>query len=162
LRVVYCNIVKSNFSKYLLYVQVVDEEDSLTHIYLTANSEGRQLVDAYIELQRAEMPTFSLIMMFGRVLCLMGEYTKARTHFERLAEAGREDQANIQHNLGFVHAQQQNFKEALQHYAQAHFLLLQAHPSRLQELAATLNNMAAVFSQVKYTQIVRHCLEIHI
>jgi len=100
--------------------------------------------------------------MFGRVLCSMGEFSKARAHFERLAEAGREDQASIQHNLGFVHAQQQNFKEALRHYAQARSLLLQTHPSRLQELAATLNNMAAVFSQVKYTQILRHYLEIHI
>jgi Tfp pilus assembly protein PilF len=97
------------------------------------------------------MPTFSLIMMFGRVLCSMGEYNKARAHFERLAETGREDQASIQHNLGFVHCQQQNFKEALQHYAQVCSLLEQAHPPRLEELAATLNNMAAVFSQVKYT-----------
>ncbi len=149
-----CNIIKSNFSKYILYVQVVDEADSLTHIYLTASSEGRQLVDTYIALQRAEMPTFSLIMMFGRVLCSMGEYTKARTHFERLAEAGREDQASIQHNLGLVHAQQQNFKEALQHYTQARSLLQLAHPPHLQELATTLNNMAAVFSQVKCIQIV--------
>jgi tetratricopeptide (TPR) repeat protein len=104
------------------------------------------------------MPTFSLIMMFGRVLCSMGEYAKARAHFERLAKAGREDQASIQHNLGFVYAQQQNFKEALQHYAQARSLLRQAHPPRFQELATTLNNMAAVFSQVKCVKILRHRL----
>jgi tetratricopeptide (TPR) repeat protein len=134
----------------------VDEEDSLTHIYLTASSEGRQLVDTYIALQRAEMPTFSLIMMFGRVLCSMGEYNKARAHFERLAEAGREDQASIQHNLGYVHGLQQNFKEALQHYAQARSLLQHAHPPRLRELATTLNNMAAVFSQVKPIEILEY------
>ncbi len=88
-------------------------------------------------------------MMFGRVLCSMGEYNKAKAHFERLNEAGREDQASIQHNLGYVYALQQNFNEALKHYTQARSLLQQAHPPRLRELATTLNNMAAVFSQVK-------------
>jgi tetratricopeptide (TPR) repeat protein len=141
----------------------VDEEDSLTHIYLTASSEGRHLVDSYVALQRAEMPNFSLIMMFGRILCLMGQYTKARTHFERLTEAGHEDQASIEHNLGFVYAQQQNYEEAIQHYAQARSLLQEADPPRLQELAVTLNNMAAVFSQVnqcRYWNIIgRHIMQ---
>ena len=133
----------------------MEEEDSLTHIYLTASSEGRQLVDAYIELQRAEMPTFSLIMMFGRVLCSMGEYNKAKAHFERLAEAGHEDAASIQHNLGYVHDRQQNFQEALRHYNQASSLLSEADPPRLLELAATFNNMATVFSQVELMKILR-------
>lgn len=126
----------------------MEEEDSLIHIYLTASNEGRQLVDQYIDLQRAEMPTFSLIMMFGRVLCSMGEYSRAKVHFERLAEASREDMASIQHNLGYVNNLQQNFQEALRHYEQASSLLSEADPPRLVELAATYNNMATVFSQV--------------
>ena len=120
----------------------------MTCIHLSASSEGQELVKAYLALQRAEMPEFSLIMMFGRLLCFMGEYDKARKHFRHLLDTSDEDKPSLYHNLGFVDASQQNFLEALQQYDLARSLLENADPPRRQELATTLNNMAAVFSQV--------------
>ncbi|CAF3180100.1 unnamed protein product [Rotaria socialis] len=127
--------------------KVVDENDSLTCIYLSASSEGRELVDIYLTLQRAEMPEFNLVMMFGRLLCFMGDYAKAHKYFTYFLENSGEDKPSLHHNLAFVHDKQQNFDEALQHYEEACSLLQQADPPRVQELAVTLNNMAAVFSQ---------------
>ncbi len=135
-------------------IEIIDESDSLTCIHLSASSEGRELADTYLELQRAEMPEFSLIMMFGRLLCSMGEYVKARQHFENLLDTSGEDKPSLHHNLAFVHDKQQNFTEALQCYDQAYSLLQQADPPRRQELAATLNNMAAVFSEVRNLELV--------
>ncbi|CAF3793736.1 unnamed protein product [Rotaria sp. Silwood1] len=112
----------------LFNIEVVDENDSLTCIYLLASSEGRELVDTYLELQRAEMPEFSLIMMYGRLLCFMGEYAKARQHFEDLFDTSNEDKPSLYHNLAFVHDKQQHFTEALQCYDQAYSLLQQANP----------------------------------
>ncbi|CAF1617917.1 unnamed protein product [Rotaria magnacalcarata] len=127
--------------------KVVDESDSLTCIYLSVSSEGRELVDKYLSLQRAEMPEFNLIMMFGRLLCFMGEYEKAYKHFTYFLENSDEDKPSLHHNMAFVYDKQQKFDAALQHYQQACLMLQLADPPRLQELAATFNNIAAVFTQ---------------
>jgi tetratricopeptide (TPR) repeat protein len=137
-----------------LVLKIVDESDPLTCIHLSASSEGRELIDTYLEIQRAEMPEFSLVMMFGRLLCFMGEHGKAREHFENLLESSAEDKPSLHHNLAFIHDKQQNFTEALRCYDQACILLREADPPRRQELAATLNNMAAVFSQVRQLKLV--------
>ena len=94
------------------------------------------------------MPEFSLVMMFGRLLCFMGEYAKAHKHFQRLLDTTSEDKPSLHHNLAFVYSKQQNFTDALQHYDVARHMLQEAHPPRLQELAATLNNIGTIFSQV--------------
>ena len=129
-------------------VQTDGEKNGVTTIHLSASSEGRALIDRYLALQRADMPDFSLIMMFGRLLCLMGEYEKARKHFTHLLKTTEEDKASLYHNLGLVDASQQKFSAALENYGIAQLLLHEAVPPRRQELATTLNNMAAVFSKV--------------
>lgn len=132
----------------LLPIQINNENDSLTCIHLSAGSEGRELVDKYLALQRAEMPDFSLVMMFGRLLCFMGEYAKAREHFEHLLATSGEDKASLHHNLAFVSEREQNFHGALEQYKLARALLEGSDPPRRREMATTLNNMASIFSRV--------------
>lgn len=149
---------KSRNSIWFPVLKIVDESDSLTCIHLSASSEGRELVDTYLELQRTDMPEFNLVMMFGRLLCFMGEYDKARKHFENLLETSGEDKPSLHHNLALIHDKQQHYSEALQYYNQAGVLLKEADPPRRLELAATFNNMAAVHSQVRRSKVVEFCL----
>ncbi|UJR07439.1 hypothetical protein I4U23_011725 [Adineta vaga] len=140
--------------------KIVEENDSLTCIHLSASSEGRELVNKYLELQRIDMPEFSLIMMFGRLLCFMGKYVEARKHFQDLLESTGEDKASLYHNLAFICDKEQNFVESLRYYEQTCALLQETDPPRRQELAATLNNMSAVCSQRgEYKEALKYLLD---
>lgn len=121
---------------------------SFTWIYMSATDQGGELVKKYITLQRAEMSEFSLVMMFGRLLCFMGEHGKARGHFQHLLDHGKEDKASLYHNIGFVCDREQNYQAALEYYDKARLLLMTSTRRRVEELAVTLNNMAVVHSRV--------------
>ncbi|CAF4525316.1 unnamed protein product [Rotaria sp. Silwood2] len=138
-------------------IENIINEKQLWVVKLKATNEGRNIVQYYVEETRRETEEKSVVIMFGRLLCDMGQYQKAELYFEQiLIDPNGEDIAWIEHNLGRVFQSKGDWKKAREYYDRAYHRMIKVNPPRTKDSAYVLNNIGSILhDQGKYNEALK-------
>ncbi|CAF1118111.1 unnamed protein product [Rotaria sordida] len=121
--------------------------EDLGHIKLHATD----LDSEYIEYQKKRMTKSNVLLFFDNLLLEMGEYPKAKRHFDRILRSSNpndEEIACIFFNFGRIHRLHGNFHRAIDCYNRAYKLHMDARPERLGSAGKCLNDLGIVYSEM--------------
>ncbi|CAF4178555.1 unnamed protein product [Rotaria sordida] len=121
--------------------------EDLWHIKLHATD----LDSEYIEYQKKRMTKSNVLLFFDNLLLEMGEYPKAKRHFDRILRSSNpndEEIACIFFNFGRIHRLHGNFHRAIDCYNRAYKLHMDARPERLGSAGKCLNDLGIVYSEM--------------
>jgi len=123
-------------------------------IKMTVTNEAQNIGRHFIEETQREAGEQSIAIVFGRLMCNLGEYDKSQKYFEQmLNEPNGEDLAWIEHNIGRVLDFKGEWNEARKFYDRAYERMIKAKPPRIKDSAAVLNNIGNILnSQGKYEE----------
>ncbi|CAF4028260.1 unnamed protein product, partial [Rotaria sordida] len=112
---------------------------------MTATNEGQVVIQDYLEAARRETKERSVGIMFGRLMCNMGQYQKSQRYFEQLLINSKdEDPAWIEFNIGRALHFKGEWEKARKYYDNAHRRMMNVDPPREKDSANVLNNIGAV------------------
>lgn len=140
-------------------IESIDETDeSLIIINMKLSNEGHRITKDYLELTRQATEEFSVPIVFGRLLCNLGEYDNSQKYFEQLLlESPYEDRAWIEFHIGRAYYFKGEWDEAREYYDRAYYRMMKSRPPRLKDSAWVLNNLANVFyNQGNYNDALDH------
>ncbi|CAF3664972.1 unnamed protein product [Rotaria sp. Silwood1] len=132
----------------------IEEQDSIQLIHMNASNEGKKITEDYIKLTQMEIKEKSVIIVFGRLMCSLGQYDQSQKYFEELLkEPNGEDIAWIEFNLGQVLDYKGQWEQAKKYYDQAYDRMIKAESPRIKDSAQVLNNIGGIFyRQGKYNE----------
>ncbi|CAF3698408.1 unnamed protein product [Rotaria sp. Silwood1] len=133
-------------------VQNVKHDGKVWVIEMTATSEGQVIIQDYLEATRRETEERSVGIMFGRLMCNMGQYEKSQRYFEQLVINSKDEHpAWVEFNIGRALHFKGEWKKARKYYDNAYHRMMNADPPRIKDSAYVLNNIGAVLkSEGKY------------
>ncbi|CAF4510099.1 unnamed protein product [Didymodactylos carnosus] len=140
-------------------IQSVNREKShLGHVNLRVTSEGADIAREYIKLNRKELEERSVAIMFGSLLCDMGQYDKSMKYFENLFQNPQgENISDIEFNLGRTHHFRGEYDKALQLYEHSFATMMMSKPVPEKASARVLNNIGLVYdSKGEYDRALDH------
>ncbi|CAF1021165.1 unnamed protein product [Didymodactylos carnosus] len=117
-------------------------------VKMTATGSGREFAHQYIALNRKELELEerSVVVMFGSLLCGLGQYKKSQKYFQNLQQNPEaEDIAQIQLGLGHAYASDGEYTKALTLHECAYDIMMSTSTVRVKESARVLNNIGAVY-----------------
>ncbi|UJR38413.1 hypothetical protein I4U23_031081 [Adineta vaga] len=133
-----------------------DKGRNLWIIQLSGVGKSSYTVNEYIKSIGKESDETNSTLLFGRLMCDMGEYTKSEKYFKRILTSlppNHKDIPNINFYLGRVCYLRGQYKQALESYEQA--LVLQKHeiePEKQSlDIARTLHNIGNIYLDQKQT-----------
>ena len=116
----------------------IEEHDSIQVIRMNASSEGQRIINDYVDSTQDEIRQKSLLIVFGKLLCDIGEYDQAQKYFEKLLDhitehkqpkkygkellknQKNEDAPWIQFHIGRALTFKKKWKEAKEYYDRAY------------------------------------------
>ena len=121
---------------------------------MSASSDGEVITKDYIELIRVESQEKSFGIIFGKLLCDLGEYDKSQKYFEQLLKKpDGEDIAWIEFNIGRALYFKGQWEEARKHYDRVSSQMMNAQPTRTKDLAHVIDNIGVILdTQEKYAE----------
>jgi len=126
-------------------LETIQHDGQVWLIKMSASGEGQAITQDYIETARHEMEERSVAIMFGRLMCQMGEYEKSQKYFEQLlVDPNDEDLAWIEFNIGRALHYKNKWKEARTYYDRAQDRMMSVDPPRIKESAYVLNSIGTV------------------
>ena len=129
-------------------VESIEENRFIRVINMTVSNEGEKITQNYIEVTRREAEGTSMAIMFGRLMCDLGEYDKSQKYFEELLrEPNGEDIAWIEFNIGRALDYQGLSEQARSYYDRAYDRMMQAQPPRSKDSAQVVNNIGGILNQ---------------
>ena len=127
-------------------IDSIQEEEEVKVIRMTASNEGQSIMKNYIKTIRSVAKDMSVGIMFGRLMCDMGQYDKSLKYFEKLmANPNDEDVAWIEHNIGRALDFKGEWKTARQYYDRAYQRMMNVDPPRIKDSAYVLTSIGCVF-----------------
>ncbi|CAF2400065.1 unnamed protein product [Rotaria sp. Silwood2] len=135
-------------------IESIEEHESLQIIKLNLSNEGQQITKDYIKLTEQETEELSVSIVFGRLLCNLGEYDKSQKYFQQLLnDSNNEDHAWIEFNIGRALAFKGEWHEARKYYDRAYNRMMTSKPARIKDSAHVLNNIGVILDkQGKYNE----------
>ncbi|CAF4207608.1 unnamed protein product [Rotaria sp. Silwood2] len=135
-------------------IESIEENESLQIVKMNASNEGRKITKDFIELAQKETEELSVSIVFGRLLCDLGEYDKSQKYFQQLLnDSNDEDRAWIEFNIGRAFDLKGEWNEAREYYDRAYDQMMQNEPARIKDSAHILNNIGNILRrQGKYTE----------
>ncbi|CAF1314566.1 unnamed protein product [Rotaria sordida] len=135
-------------------IESIEENKSLQIIKMTVSNEGQKITKVFIELTEKETEEQSVSIVFGRLLCNLGEYDKSQKYFQQLLnDSNDEDQAWIECNIGRVLHLKGEWQEAREYYDSAYDRMMKNKPARIKDSAGVLNNIGIILDdQGKYDE----------
>ena len=123
-------------------------------INMTVTNEAQNVGRHFIEETQRHAEDQSIPIVFGRLMCNLGEYDKSQKYFEQmLNEPNGEDFAWIEYNIGRVLDLKGEWNEAQKFYDRAHERMVNAKPPRIKDSIYVLNNTGGVlYSQGNYDE----------
>lgn len=121
-------------------------------VRMNATSEGQVITQSYVEQKRREMEPVSVTVVFGALMCEMGEYEKSQKYFEQLlVNPNDEDVAAIEFSIGRALHAKGEWSEARTYYDRSYNRMMIAEPPRVKDSAWVLNNIGNLLrDQKKY------------
>ena len=132
-------------------LETIEYEGSLCIINMVASTAGQNVVHDYIEITRRETEEKTVSIMFGRLMCDMGQYQKSLKYFEQLLMSGSdtEDLAMIELNIGRALYHKGEWKSARDHFDRAYKQMMDTKPPRIKESAYVLNSIGTDLQRQK-------------
>jgi Tfp pilus assembly protein PilF len=94
----------------------IEEDGSIQVINMTVSKTGDNITKEYLSLIQKETQEISVAIVFGRLMCELGEYDKSLQYFEELLQdPNGEDIAWIEFNVGRTLHYQGKWAEARQY-----------------------------------------------
>jgi len=114
-------------------------------IKMTVTNEAQNIGRHFIEETQREAGDQSITIVFGKLMCNLGEYDKSQKYFEQmLNEPNGEDLAWIEYNIGQAFDFKGEWDEARKFYDRAYDRMINAKPSRIKDSAAVLDNIGGI------------------
>ncbi|CAF1525541.1 unnamed protein product, partial [Rotaria sordida] len=135
-------------------IESIDEQESLQIIKMNLSNEGQKITKGYLELTRQETEELSVPIVFGRLLCNLGDYGKSQKYFEQLLKDSEdEDRAWIEFNIGRAHDFKGEWNEARKYFYHAYDQMINSKPPRIKDSAHVLNYLGNILCyQGKYDE----------
>ncbi|CAF4373665.1 unnamed protein product [Didymodactylos carnosus] len=122
------------------------EKPNVSRVNLRVTSEEADIAREYIKLNRKELEERSVAIMFGSLLCDMGQYDKSMKYFENLFQNPQgENISDIEFNLGRIHHFRGEYAQALQLYEHSYATMMMSKPVPEKASARVLNNIGLVY-----------------
>ncbi|CAF1573541.1 unnamed protein product [Rotaria sp. Silwood1] len=120
-------------------------KDSIV-IEMSASNAGQAITLNYIQDIRSKAEDMSVAIMFGRLMCNMGQYDKSLKYFKNLmANPHGEDPAWIEHNIGRALDFKGEWEAARKYYKSAYRRMMSVDPPRVKDSAYVLTSIGCVF-----------------
>ncbi|CAF1082646.1 unnamed protein product [Rotaria sordida] len=128
-------------------IQSIEENQSLKIIKMNLSNQGQKLIKDFIELKKQENQGQSISIIFGRLLCDLGQYDKSQNYFQQLFnDSNDEDSAWIEFNIGRALHLKRQWNEAHEYYNRAYDRMMENQPARIKDSAHVLNNIGNILT----------------
>jgi tetratricopeptide (TPR) repeat protein len=133
-------------------LESIREDGSVQIIKMIASNEGQTITKDYMKETQHETDEKSVMIVFGRLMCNLGQYDKSQKYFEQLLDNPHgEDLACIEFNIGRALHYKGEWKIAREYYDRAHHRMMNDKPPRINDSAHVLNNIGCILDyQRKY------------
>ncbi|CAF0854182.1 unnamed protein product [Adineta steineri] len=123
----------------------IQQHSHIWLIKLNVSNDGQEILKDYLKKKYNESEEKSMRIVFGRLMCSLGQYNKAQKYFERLlSDVNGEDIAWIEFNLGRTFDFKNEWKIAQEYYNRAYERMVDTKPIRWQEAAYMLNKLGTI------------------
>ncbi|CAF4574483.1 unnamed protein product [Rotaria sp. Silwood2] len=128
-------------------LESVKMEDDIWLIQMIASNEGQIIKDKYIKDSHRQMEDLSIKILFGRLMCDMGQWDQSQHFFQHLLNSYNEDLAMVEYSLGEVLQWKGEWSEARKYYDHAYDGIIHVKPTRFKDLANILFNIGEILYQ---------------
>ena len=133
----------------------IESNEQRQIIKMTVTNDAQHMAKHYIEQITEETEEKSVAIIFGRLMCDLGEYDKSIKYFEQLTN--QEDPAWIQFNIGRALDFKGEYDLARQFYNRAYELMINHQPPRIKHSASVINNIGVTYdSQGNYNEALEY------
>lgn len=135
-------------------IESMEQHGTVELIRLKASNAGEIIIKDYIELTQRETEEKSILILFGKLMCDLGEYDKAQKYFEKLLnDPNDEDLAWIEFNLGRVLCLKGLLRESREYSDRAYKRMMNHQPARIRDSAYVRDNIGLILEhQRKYDE----------
>ena len=128
-------------------LDAIEQEGLIQVIRMTVTNDGEKITKDYIAQTQEKAEQQSVTIVFGRLMCDLGQYDKSQKYFEELLqnpEGG--DLAWIEFNLGRAFHFKGVWDDARQYYDRAYARMINVRPAREKDSMVVLNNIGVVLN----------------
>jgi Tfp pilus assembly protein PilF len=135
-------------------LESIERDGEIQLIKMSATKDGETITKHYIEETHRETEEKGVGIVFGRLMCNLGEYDKSQKYFEQLLrDPNGEDVAWIEFNIGRALYFKGELDVAREYYDHAYDRMIKAEPARIKDSTYVLNNIGNILdSQEKYDE----------
>jgi tetratricopeptide (TPR) repeat protein len=139
-------------------IESIEQDGSLQLIKMHVSKEGETITKDYVAETQNETEKTSVAIVFGRLMCKLGQYNKSQKYFEELLkDPNGEDVAWIEFNIGLAFLFKSEWEEARKYYDRAYDRMMNATPARIKDSAHVLNNISVILChQKKYDEALNY------
>ncbi|CAF4734140.1 unnamed protein product, partial [Rotaria sp. Silwood2] len=125
-------------------------------IEMNASNDGQIIKEKYIKDSHRQMESLSMKILFGRLMCDMGQWNQSQHFFEHLlnnSNNNNEDITKIEYSLGEVLQWKGEWSKARKHYDLAYDRMTNMKPRRMKDSADILFNIGEIlYLEGKYEE----------
>jgi tetratricopeptide (TPR) repeat protein len=126
-------------------LESIERVEGIELIKMSATKDGDTITKHYIEETHRETEEKSVGIVFGRLMCNLGEYDKSLKYFEQLLkDPNGEDVAWIEFNIGRALRLKGEWDAALVYYDRVYDRMIKAEPTRVKDSANVLNDIGII------------------
>lgn len=135
-------------------IESIEEHDSLQIITMNLSNKGQQITNDYIQLKQKQTEKMNIPVIFGRLLCNLKEYDKARRFFQQFFnDSNDDDRAWVEFNIGRVLGLKKDWSESRKYFDHAYDRMMNTKPPRTIDSAHVLNSIGCLLAnQGKYDE----------
>jgi tetratricopeptide (TPR) repeat protein len=132
----------------------VQQNEQMWLIKLNAVCDGRSILRKYIDDTHRQIEDLSIPIIFGKLICDMGQWNQSQIYFEHLLnDSHDEDLVWIEHSIGQVHHWKAEWNEARIYYDRAYDRMMNSEPARIRDSALILSDIGEIlYLQGKYEE----------
>ncbi|CAF4094153.1 unnamed protein product, partial [Rotaria sordida] len=124
----------------------IEKQGSIQVINMSLSNEGEKVTKDYINLTQKEIEEKSVAIVFGRLMCNLGQYDQSQKYFEELLQKpDGENIAWIEFNIGQALDYKGKWEQAKIYYDRAYDRMIKAKPVRMKDAAQVINNVGGIF-----------------
>ncbi|CAF4235397.1 unnamed protein product [Rotaria socialis] len=135
-------------------IESIEQDGSIELIRMKLSNPGEMITKDYIELTLRKTEEKSVAIVFGRLMCNLGQYDKSQHYFEQLRkDPNGENLAWIEFNIGRVLCYKGEWKEARDHFDCAYDRMVANKPVRVKDSTRVLDKIGLILeNQGKYDE----------
>ncbi|CAF4532982.1 unnamed protein product [Rotaria sp. Silwood1] len=139
----------------------VKKEEEIWLIEMSASNEGQLIKEKYIKDSHRQIQDLSIKILFGRLMCDMGQWNQSQHFFQHLlydSNSNSEDLAKLERSLGEVLQWKGEWTRARKYYEWAYDRMTNSKPTRIKDSADILFNIGEItYLEGNYEEAQDYC-----